>query len=97
MSTKKKAGRLGSSFSDYLKSEGAYDETSAVAVKRVLAWQLEQAMHRAGMTKNELAKRMHTSRSQLDRILDPSNARIQLDTVFKAAHVLGRDVKLELV
>jgi antitoxin HicB len=54
-------------------------------------------MRKAGMTKNELAKRMHTSRSQLDRILDPSNARIQLDTVFKAAHVLGRDVRLELV
>ena len=97
MTRKKKAGRLGSSFSDYLKSEGSYEETSAVAVKRVLAWQLEEAMRRAGMTKNELAKRMHTSRSQLDRVLDPSNARIQLDTVFKAAHVLGRDVKLELV
>ena len=97
MSRKKKAGRIGSAFSDYLKSEGSYDETSAVAVKRVLAWQLEEAMRKAGMTKNELAKRMRTSRSQLDRILDPSNARIQLDTVFKAAHVLGRDVKLELV
>jgi antitoxin HicB len=94
---KKKSNRRGSSLSDYLKSEGSYDETSAVAVKRVLAWQLEQAMRKAGMTKNELAKRMHTSRSQLDRILDPSNARIQLDTVFKAAHVLGRDVRLELV
>jgi hypothetical protein len=97
MSGKQKTGRIGSSFSDYLKREGSYDETSAVAVKRVLAWQLEEAMRRAGLTKNELAKRMHTSRSQLDRILDPRNARIQLDTVFKAAHVLGRDVKLELV
>jgi antitoxin HicB len=97
MSRKKKSGRIGSSFSNYLKGEGSYDETSAVAVKRVLAWQLEEAMRRAGMTKNELAKRMHTSRSQLDRILDPRNARIQLDTVFKAAHVFGRDVKLELV
>lgn len=97
MSRKKKSGRLGSSFSGYLKSEGSYEETSAVAVKRVLAWQLEEAMRGAGMTKNEMAKRMHTSRSQLDRILDPRNAKIQLDTVFKAAHVLGRDVKLELV
>ena len=49
------------------------------------------------MSKNEMAKRMHTSRSQLDRILDPDNDKIQLDTVFKAAHVLGREVKMELV
>jgi antitoxin HicB len=53
VSRKKKSGRLGSSFSDYLKSEGSYEETSTVAVKRVLAWQLEEAMRRAGMTKNE--------------------------------------------
>lgn len=49
------------------------------------------------MTKNEMARRMHTSRSQLDRILDPHNDKIQLDTVFKAARILGRGVKLELV
>lgn len=97
MSRKKNSRRLGSSFSQHLKSEDTYEETSTVAVKRVLAWQLEEAMRKAGMTKNEMAKRMHTSRSQLDRILDPRNAKIQLDTVFKAAHVLGRDVKLELV
>lgn len=50
-----------------------------------------------GMTKNEMARRMHTSRSQLDRILDPENDRIQMDTVFKAARALGREVRLELV
>jgi len=97
MSRKKKAGGIGSSFDDFLKEEGVYEETSAVAVKRVLAWQLEKAMAKEGLTKNEMAKRMHTSRSQLDRILDPDNDKIQLDTVFKAARVLGRDVKLELV
>lgn len=97
MTKKKKTGRVGSSFSDYLKDEGSYEETSAVAVKKVLAWQLEQAMRKEGLNKNEMAKRMRTSRSQLDRILDPGNAKIQLDTVFKAAHVLGRGVKLELV
>lgn len=62
MSRKKEAGRLGSSFSGYLKSEGFYEEASTVAVKRVLAWQLEEAMSRAGNTKNAMAKRMHTSR-----------------------------------
>jgi antitoxin HicB len=93
----RKKGRIGSSFDDYLKDEGAYEETSAVAIKRVLAWQLEEAMKKNGVSKNEMAKRMHTSRSQLDRILDPDNDKIQLDTVFKAAQVLGREVKMELV
>jgi predicted XRE-type DNA-binding protein len=95
--TKKKQGRIGSSFSSYLEEEGTYDETSALAIKRALAWQLQQAMWAEGMSKNQMAKRMHTSRSQLDRILDPDNDKIQLDTVFKAARALGRDVRLELV
>jgi plasmid maintenance system antidote protein VapI len=72
-------------------------EASAVAIKRVLAWQLEKAMAKEGVTKNEMAKRMRTSRSQLERILDPDNDKIQLDTVFKAARVLGRELRLELV
>jgi predicted DNA-binding protein (UPF0251 family) len=93
----KKKARIGSSFNAFLTEEGLYTKTSAVAIKRVLAWELQRAMLDEGMTKNEMAKRMHTSRSQLDRILDPSNDKIQLDTVFKAARVLGRDVKLELV
>jgi len=96
MSSKKK-GRIGSSFEGFLKGEGAYEETSALAIKRVLAWQIESAMEKERLTKNEMAKRMHTSRSQLDRILDPNNDKIQLDTVFKAARALGREVKLELV
>jgi antitoxin HicB len=93
----RKKARIGSSFDDYLKDEGVYEEFSAVAIKRVLAWQLEEAMKKDGVSKNEMAKRMHTSRSQLDRILDPDNDKIQLDTVFKAAQVLGREVKMELV
>jgi antitoxin HicB len=95
--TRKKKGRIGSSFDAFLKEEGLHEEASAVAVKRVLAWELERAMADGGVTKNEMAKRMHTSRSQLDRILDPDNDKIQLDTVFKAARALGREVKLELV
>lgn len=95
--SKSNKGRIGSSFDDFLKDEGTYEEASAAAIKRTLAWQLENAMVKEGMTKNEMAKRMHTSRSQLDRILDPGNDRIQLDTVFKAARALGREVKLELV
>ncbi len=97
MSAGKKKGRIGSSFNDFLKDEGLDQEASAVAIKRVLAWQLEKAMAKEGVTKNEMAKRMRTSRSQLDRILDPDNDKIQLDTVFKAARVLGRVLRLELV
>jgi len=93
----RKQGHIGSSFEDFLKAEGVYEESSALAIKRVLAWQLKSAMEKERLTKNEMAKRMHTSRSQLDRILDPANDRIQLDTVFKAARALGREVKLELV
>jgi predicted XRE-type DNA-binding protein len=96
MSSRKK-GRIGSSFEGFLKAEGTYEETSALAIKRVLVWQIESAMEKERLTKNEMAKRMHTSRSQLDRILDPNNDKIQLDTVFKAARALGREVKLELV
>lgn len=63
----------------------------------MLAWQLEHAMAQAHMSKNQMAKAMHTSRSQLDRILDPDNDRIQLDTLFNAARVLGREVRIELI
>jgi antitoxin HicB len=97
MSAGKKKGRIGSSFNDFLKEEGLDQKASAVAIKRVLAWQLEKAMAKEDVTKNEMAKRMRTSRSQLERILDPDNDKIQLDTVFKAARVLGRELRLELV
>lgn len=97
MSEKRKRGRIGSSFSDFLQKEGTQEETSAIAIKRVLAWELEQAMLKNGVTKNEMARRMCTSRSQLDRILDPNNDKIQLDTVFKAARAIGRGVRLDIM
>lgn len=90
-------GQIGSSFDDFLKEEGTFEETSAVAVKRVLAWQLEQAMTKQHMSKNQMAKAMKTSRSQLDRILDPENDSTQLSTVIKAAKVLGHGLRIELV
>jgi hypothetical protein len=68
MSAGKKKGRIGSSFNDCLKDEGLDQQASAVAIKRVLAWQLEKAMAKEGVTKNEMAKRMRTSRSQLERL-----------------------------
>ena len=90
-------GRFGSSFEDYLKEQGILEETGTFAVKRVLAWQLKQAMERRRMSKSAMARAMHTSRSQLDRILDPDNDHIRLDTLTAAANVLGLSVRIELV
>lgn len=95
--SKERNPHRGSAFDDFLKEDGAYEATQASAIKRVLAWQLQQAMEQEGLSKNQMAKRMKTSRSQLDRILDPANDKIQLDTILKAAQVLGREVRLELV
>jgi len=88
---------IGSSLEDFLKEEGQFEETRATALKRVLAFQIEQAMKEAGLTKVEMAKRMKTSRSQLDRLLDPENSMVQLDTIQKAALAVGRELRLELI
>ena len=93
----RKSGRIGSSFEDFLKEEGTLEETNAIAVKRVLAWQLEQAMEKQQISKRALAAAMNTSRSQLDRILDPDNDHIRLDTLTAAARVLGLSLRIELV
>lgn len=87
---------IGSSFGDFLKEEGLFEEVTAHAVKRVLAWQIEQAMKAQGITKVEMAKRMKTSRAQLDRLLDPENDKVQLDTMQRAAAAIGRKLHMEL-
>ena len=87
---------FGSSFDDWLKEQGIYEEVTTHAIKRVLAWQIEQAMKAEGISKAEMARRMHTSRTQLDRLLDPDNDKVQLDTVQRAAAAIGRKLKLEL-
>ena len=93
----KNKGRIGSSFESYLQEQGTLEETTAIAVKRVLAWQLEQAMEKKQLSKNQMAKAMKTSRSQLDRILDPDNDRVQLATLTAAARVVGRQLRIEVV
>ena len=93
----KRTGRIGSSFEDYLAEQRNLEETSAIAVKRVLAWQLEQAMEERQMSKSAMAQAMRTSRSQLYRILDPENDHIRLDTLAAAAKVLGLNLRIELV
>ena len=93
----KNKGHIGSSFESYLQEQGTLEETTSIAVKRVLAWQLEQAMEKKQLSKNQMAKAMKTSRSQLDRILDPDNDRVQLATLTAAARVVGRQLRIELV
>lgn len=87
---------IGSSFDEFLKDEGIYEEVQAAAIKRVLTWQLEQAMESAHISKAEMARRMHTSRSHLDRLLDPDNERVRLDTLMKAAAAVGKRIRIEL-
>lgn len=87
---------FGSSFDDFLKEEGIHEEATTHALKRVLAWQIEQAMTAQGLTKSAMAKRMKTSRAQLDRLLDPENDKVQLDTMQRAASAVGRSLRLEL-
>lgn len=87
---------IGSRFDDFLKEDGTYENVTAHAIKRVLAWQIEQAMAAQGLTKSEMAKRMNTSRTQLDRLLDPDNDKVQLDTMQRAAAAVGRTLHLEL-
>jgi antitoxin HicB len=85
---------LGSKFDDFLKDEGIFDEVHAKALKRALAEQLEDSMISAKLTKVAMAEKMATSRSQLDRVLDPDNLSVQLDTLIRAARAVGKDVEI---
>lgn len=87
----------GSSFDAWLQEEGIYEEVSAAAIKRVLARQIEHAMKEKRLSKTEVARRMHTSRAALDRLLDGQNGSVTLNTLYRAAAAVGRQVRLELV
>ena len=95
--SKRKNPHVGSLFDDWLKTEGLYEVATANAIKRVVAWQLEQAMKAQKLTKTEMARRMETSRAQLDRLLDQDNDSVTLETLSRAAAVVGRKLRLELV
>ena len=92
----KSSPHTGSSFDDFLKQEGIYDEVQARALKRALAEQIAQSMTAASLTKSAMASKMSTSRSQLDRVLDPDNLSIQLDTLIKAARAVGKEVDIKI-
>ena len=90
------APHLGSSLDDFLKEEGIFEQTQNRAIKEVIAWQLTQAMQEQAMSKTRMAALLQTSRSQLDRLLDPSSD-VTLSTLERAAALLGRKLSVTLV
>jgi DNA-binding Xre family transcriptional regulator len=96
MTKKKKNPAIGSNFDQFLAEQGLLEGATAVAIKRVIAWQLAEAMKAEGVTKKALAEKMHTSRSHLDRLLDDRDTGLTIETLGKAARALGRNVRIEL-
>ena len=89
-------GQAGSTLDDFLAGEGILTEATEHAVKSVLAWQIAQTMAALHLSKAEMARRMATSRAQLDRLLDPANGSVTLATLSRAAAALGRRLRIEL-
>ena len=87
---------IGGSFDDFLEDEGLLAETESVAIKRVIAFQVAQLMKTNKISKVAMAKQMKTSRSALDRLLDPQNTSITLQTMERAAHVMGKRLRIDL-
>jgi len=87
---------IGSNFDDFLQEESLLESSTAVALKRVIAWQIDQEMKAQKLTKTELAKRMRTSRAALNRLLDENDASLTLTTLASAAAALGKKVNLQL-
>ena len=88
---------IGSNFDDFLEKEGIFEQSTAAAMKKVLALQIEEGMNEQQITKTAMAKRMHTSRAALNRLLDDRDTSLTLTTLASAAAALGKAVKLELV
>ncbi len=94
---KKKNPHIGESFDSFLKADGIFDTVTATAIKRTLAFEIEHEMEVQNISKSEMARRMKTSASQLGRLLDPENDRVQLDTLVKAASAVGKNLAIGLV
>ena len=92
-----RSARSPRSLDDLLKEEGKLEEFEAVAIKEVLAWQLGEAMKAGNLSRRRLAERMGTSRSQVSRLLDPKDGNVTLATLQRAAKIVGRSLRLELV
>ena len=87
---------IGSNFDEFLAADAMLEEVTAVAVKRVIAWQIEHEMSAQNLTKTIMAKKMHTSRAALNRLLDETDTSLTLTTLASAASVLGKTLKIEL-
>lgn len=87
---------IGSDFDDFLRDEGILEEADAVATKRVIAYQIAQEMEKAHISQSELARRMNTSRSSVERLLDPANLSVTLVTLERAASAVGKRLKVQL-
>jgi len=94
---KVKNKHIGSSFNEMLAANGELVETEAAAIKRVVAWEVREKMERENISKTKMAKQMNTSRSSLDRLLDPDNTSVTLHTLDTAARVIGKSLHLELI
>lgn len=95
--TKKQNPHVGSTFESWLDEQGIREEVTAAAIKEVIAAQLADEMKKKGITKARMAEMMETSRAQIDRLLDPKNNSETLETLMRAAKVVGRQLRLELV
>jgi antitoxin HicB len=94
---KQPSPHVGSTFESWLDEQGIREDVTAVAIKAVLAAQLADEMKRQRITKARMAEMMHTSRAQLDRLLDPENGSATIETLQRAAKIVGRKLRLELV
>jgi antitoxin HicB len=95
--TEIEAGRAGTTLDAFLAEEGLLEEATDRAIKAVLAWQIDREMKAQKLTKAAMARRMQTSRAQLDRLLDPDNSSVTLHTLHRAAAILGKRLRVELV
>lgn len=87
---------IGTDFDDFLRDEGILDDAEAVAAKRVIAFQIAREMENADISQSELARRMNTSRSAVERLLDPTNPSVTLQTLERAASAVGKRLKIQL-
>jgi len=88
---------IGSSFDSWLEENDLLEDASSFAIKEIIALQIAEEMKRKGISKSHMAEIMHTSRSQVDRLLDPNNNSATLETLMKAAKAVGKELRLELI
>jgi hypothetical protein len=97
MKKKKKRSHWGSSLDDFLKEEGVYEEFRAIAEKEIIAWQLQRAMKKKRITKKRMAELMQTSRTQVDKLLNPNDGNVTIETLHRAASVVGKRFQFKLI